>query len=168
MSSHPGFMTDWDLVHRWNWFRRDMWRQEFRTAVGGKGGGPTRAFAELAQMVGAQVLLDASCGLGKRAIHLAKEGAGIIGSDISENAILNAREFARSENAPVTFFRSPWNELPKNMPHHFDGALATGLSLEPSWDRLVAALAGLFQALHPGGFLMFAGAAETESPDGTR
>ncbi|MDR1744315.1 MAG: hypothetical protein LBS30_01015, partial [Planctomycetota bacterium] len=68
------------------------------------------------------------------------------------------------ENAPVSFFRSAWNELPKNMPHHFDGILVTGLSLEPSWDHLGVAVVGLFHALHPGGFLMFVGATEKESP----
>ncbi|MCC8190835.1 MAG: class I SAM-dependent methyltransferase [Planctomycetes bacterium] len=159
-------MTDWDLVHRWEWFRRECWRQGFRTQIHGQGGGPARAFAELARLVDATILLDASCGLGRRAILLAEKGVTILGSDISGVAVNRARELARDENAPVSFFRSAWNELPKNMPHHFNGILVTGLNLEPSWDQLGVALVGLFHALHPGGFLMFMGATENEPATG--
>ncbi len=159
-------MTDWDLVHRWEWFRRESWRQGFRTKIHGQGGGPARAFAELARDCDAKVLLDASCGLGRRAVVLAEKGVNILGSDISGVAVNRARELARDENAPVTFFRSAWNELPKNMPHHFDGILVTGLNLEPSWDHLGVALVGLYHALHAGGFLMFVGAAESDPPSG--
>lgn len=164
MSSQPGSMTDWDLVHHWEWFRRESWRQGFRTKIHGTGGGPARAFAELARITEAKILLDASCGLGRRAIYLAEKGMNILGSDLSGVAVTHARELARDENAPVTFFRSAWNELPKNMPHHFDGILVTGLNLEPSWDHLGVALVGLYHALHPGGFLMFVGATEKEPP----
>lgn len=166
MSSQPGSATDWDLLHRWEWFRRAQWRQGFRTTIHGQGGGPARAFAELAHTVDAKILLDASCGLGRRAITLAEKGVNVLGSDASGVAINYARELARDENAPVTFFRSAWNDLPKNMPHHFDGILVTGLNLEPSWDHLGVALVGLFHALHPGGFLMFVGATEDESARG--
>ena len=162
MANPPGTTADWDLVHRWDWFRRECWRQGFRTQIHGQGGGPARAFAELARTVDAKVLLDASCGLGRRAIFLAEKGCTILGSDISGVAVTHARELARDENSPVTFFRSAWNEIPQHMPHHFDGILVTGLNLEPSWDHLGVALVGLFHALHPGGFLMFMGATEKE------
>ncbi len=158
----PGSMTDWDLVHRWEWFRREYWRQGFRTKIHGAGGGPARAFADLAQTLDAKVLLDASCGLGRRTIFLAEKGVNIVGSDISGIAINHARELARDEHSSATFFRSAWNELPKNMPHHFDGILVTGLNLEPSWDHLGTAVVGLYHALHPGGFLMFVGATDKE------
>ncbi|MDR1533769.1 MAG: class I SAM-dependent methyltransferase [Planctomycetota bacterium] len=164
MSSLPGPATDWDLVHRWEWFRRASWRRGFRAAIHGQGGGPARAFTDLSRSLDAKALLDASCGLGRRAILLAEKGVDILGSDISGTAIGRARELARDENAPVTFFRSAWNDLPKNMPHHFDGILVTGLNLEPSWDNLGTALVGVFHALHPGGFLMFIGATENEEP----
>ncbi len=166
MSTQPGSMTDWDLVHRWEWFRRESWRQGFRTKIHGQGGGPARAFATMAHDRDAKVLLDASCGLGRRTVYLAEKGVTILGSDISGVAVNHARELARDENAPVTFFRSAWNELPKNMPHHFDGILVTGLNLEPSWDHLGVALVGLYHALHSGGFLMFVGATEGEPPTG--
>ncbi len=166
MSAQPGSMTDWDLIHRWEWFRRESWRQGFRTKIHGQGGGAARAFAELAHMIDAKTLLDASCGIGRRAIMLAEKGVNILGSDISGVAVNRARELARDESAPVTFFRSAWNELPKNMPHHFDGILVTGLNLEPSWDHLGVAVVGLYHALHAGGFLMFVGATENEPASG--
>ena len=168
MSSHSHAMTDWDLIHRWEWFRRERWRGGFRAAIHGQGGGPARAFADLAQKVDAKVLLDASCGLGRRAIYLAEKGCNVLGSDVSGTAVTYARELAREENAAVTFFRSAWNDLPKNMPHHFDGILVTGLALEPSWDHLGMSLVGLYHALHSGGFLMFVGAIEGEPESGPR
>lgn len=168
MSSQFDCITDWDLIHRWEWFRRERWRQGFRTAIHGQGGGPARAFADLAQKQDAKVLLDASCGLGRRAIYLAEKGCNVLGSDVSGTAVVYARELAKEENASVTFFRSAWNELPKNMPHHFDAILVTGLSLEPSWDHLGMSLVGLYHALHAGGFLMFVGATENEPESGPR
>ncbi|MDR2392360.1 MAG: class I SAM-dependent methyltransferase [Planctomycetota bacterium] len=165
MGGIAGPSTDWDLVHRWEWFRRTSWRQGFRAAMHGRGGGPARAFTELSQAIDAKTLLDASCGLGRRAILLFEKGVNILGSDISGTAVTRARELARDEGSPVTFFRSSWNDLPKNMPHHFDGILVTGLNLEPSWDNLGTSLVGIFHALCPGGFLMFVGASQ-DDPQG--
>ncbi|MDR3078345.1 MAG: class I SAM-dependent methyltransferase [Planctomycetota bacterium] len=165
MSNLTGPVTDWDLVHRWEWFRRESWRRGFRAAIHGQGGGPARAFADLAHATDAKALLDASCGLGRRAILLSEKGVNVMGSDLSGTAVNHARELAKDESASVTFFRSAWNDLPKNMPHHFDGILLTGLSLEPSWDNLGTSLVGIFHALQPGGFLMFVGATENEPRD---
>ena len=158
-------LTDWDLFHRWEWFRRARWKAGFRATVGGRGGGLVRAVADLARQVDAGVLLDASCGIGRRVVMLAEKGLNIVGSDASGVGIRFATEFARDENVDASFFRSAWAELPKNIPHQFDGILAPGLALEPRWDDLGAAFVGLFHSLRPGGFLMFTGPGESDPED---
>jgi len=49
--------TDWDLVHRWEWFRRSAWRGAFRDP--GRHGDAGAAFAQLSRLVGANLVLDA-------------------------------------------------------------------------------------------------------------
>ena len=164
MPNNP-LVADWDLIHRWEWFRRSCWREGFRSALHGQGGGVTRAFADLAHLVGAEVLLDASCGLGRRVIALTEKGYNTVGSDRSGVAVLRAQELARDENSPATFFRSSWNTLPRNIPHHFDAILAPGLEMEPTFDRLGTAFVGLFHSLKPGGFVMWTGAGEQDAQD---
>lgn len=159
-------VADWDLIHRWEWFRRARWRAGFRAAVHGLGGGLARAFADVAHEHGAEVLLDASCGLGRRAIVLAEKGLNIIGSDPSGVAIAHARELARDENSSATFLKSSWTALPKRIPHSFDGILASAMGRIPTFDELGMAFVGLFHSLRPGGFVMWAGVGP-EDPIGT-
>jgi SAM-dependent methyltransferase len=118
----------------------------------------------LSRLVGANLVLDAACGIGRRAIRLADLGLDVIGADGSAEAIQAARKLAEEERASVPFFHSSWPELPSHLPHRVDGILALPLGEEPSWDRLGPALVGLFHVLHPGGFVMFAGVGEDDSP----
>lgn len=155
-------VADWDLIHRWEWFRRAHWRAGFRAAIHGLGGGLTRAFGEIAHQAGAEVLLDASCGLGRRAVVLAEKGYNIVGSDQSGVAIAHARELARDENSAATFLKSSFNALPKNIPHHFDGILASAMELVPTFDQLGAAFVGLYHSLRPGGFVLWTGLGEDD------
>lgn len=161
-------VADWDLIHRWEWFRRTRWRAGFRAAIHGVGGGLTRAFGDLAHMAGGEVLLDASCGLGRRAILLAEKGHHIVGSDQSGVAIARAKELARDESSPATFFKSTWSDLPKHIPHRFDGILASALALVPTFDQLGAAFVGMFHALNPGGFVMWTGPGEHDPAESVR
>ncbi len=153
MSDAPN--TNWDMIHHWEWFRRSEWQPVFRAKTLGEGGGICRAFVELANIIEAQVALDCACGLGCKTICVAEKGLNILGADQSEVAVTHARELAAQENSAVTFFQSTWAELPRNVPHYFDAVLCDSLHLEPEWDRLGAAVVGIFHALRPGGFLMF-------------
>jgi hypothetical protein len=167
MSDAP--KTDWDLIYKWEWFRRTQWQSTFRAAKTAPNGGSCRAFADVARLVKAQVLLDSSCGLGLKTICLAEMGLNIVGCDGSPYAVEQARELAREEKSAVTYFPSRWKELPQNAPHRFDGIFNDALSWIPTWDELGASLVGLFHALKPGGFLMFLGAAQNASAeDGKR
>ena len=162
---HEPPATDWDLIHRWEWFRRIRWRESFRASLHGLGGGLTRAFSDLARQSGSELLLDASCGLGRRAVVISELGHNVLGSDQSGVSVAKSRELARDEGSPATFFQSSWETLPQNVPHHFDGILSSGLEKSTTFDKLGAALVGMFHSLRPGGFLMWTGVGESDPTD---
>lgn len=167
MSDIP--QTDWDMVHRWEWFRRTQWLDDFRSGRMKSVNGPCAAFSELAKVVNAEVVLDSSCGLGLKTICMARSGLHVVGSDTSAAAIEHARTLAREEGVDITFFQSSWQDLPANMPHTFDAIFTDALSWTPQWEVLKLSLGGYFHALKPGGFLMFMGAPEgTTSDEGQR
>jgi len=157
--------TDWEQLHRWEWFRRAQWRNSFRALRLGPAGGPCRAVAELARLVKADVLLDASCGLGLRTLSLAALGANMLGCDPCAKAVECARELAREEGAGIPFFVSDWRDLPQRAPHRFHGIFCESLADVPAWDDLGASLVGFSHALRPGGFLVFPGAAPDAPAD---
>ncbi len=162
-------LTDWDLLHRWDWFRRSAWLPTFRSTCAARWGGQLKAVRDLARETGAQVVLDAGCGLGTRALCLADMGLNVVGADASEAAVTHARELARLENAGVTFFRSRWQDLPREAPHRFDAVLCPPLRNVPTYDGLGAAIVGLGRVLNPGGFLCFPALGEDSDPeDGVR
>lgn len=157
--------TDWDRLHRWEWFRREAWRSTFRERLVRGGGGICRAFAELTATIDGQVALDAACGLGRKTVVLADKGVNVLGADRSGYAVARARELARLEGVSATFFESSWAGLPEAAPHRFDALLVDALGLTPTWEELRDSLAGLGLALRPGGFLMFVGAPEGEDAE---
>lgn len=150
MSDTPN--TDWDLMHRRQWFRRSQWQKSFRSTKQGF----CHAVQQLAREAGAQVVLDCDCGLGSSSICLAETGLNVLGADSSEVAVTHARELASAESISVTFFNSGWSELPQNAPHHFDAVFSDSIAGEPEWDRLGAAFVGIFHIIKPGGFFAFA------------
>jgi SAM-dependent methyltransferase len=162
-------VTDWELLHRWDWFRRSAWLPTFRSTCAARWGGFLKAFRDIAGETRAEVVLDAGCGLGTRTVCLAEMGLNVVGADVSETAVTHARELARMENAAVTFFPSRWQDLPRQAPHRFDAVLCTALRNVPTYDGLGAAIVGLGRVLKPGGFLCFpALGAESDSEDGVR
>ncbi|MBN2714172.1 MAG: class I SAM-dependent methyltransferase [Planctomycetes bacterium] len=163
MSDVP--VTDWDMIYRWEWFRHEDWRHDFRDAKLGQGGGTCRAFTDLSKLIGAEVALDCSCGLGLKTICMSEMGLNVSGSDGSGFAVKHAAELAKLEGTNISFFQSKWANLPKNMPHHFDAIFCDALSSVTTWDELGASLVGFYHSLNPGGFLMFMGAGDESDPE---
>ncbi len=151
-------ITDWDMLYRWDWYRRGEWEAEWRLLA--REDLLALAFGELARLVEARTLLDAACGFGERVIALADMGLAIGGADTTPEAVDAATQLARAHDAPATFFQAPTGALAEYAPHPVDGILHARLGDEPDWNRLQRILAGLFATLHPGGFLMFPGAPE--------
>jgi cyclopropane fatty-acyl-phospholipid synthase-like methyltransferase len=75
---------------------------------------------------GVRTVLEAGCGSGRDALHYAREGFEVTGTEISENALRWARERARAEGLRVTWLRDDLAEttLPADS---FDATVAIHL-----------------------------------------
>ncbi len=157
----------WDTIHRWEWFRLDQWRHTFREEkLGGYGGAPA-AFKRILEQIGGTLALDASCGLGLKALIMNEMGIDLVGSDQSEFAVEKARELSRLEGHPIEFFTSRWSELPSRTKLRVDAIYNDALSWIVTRQEFAEALHGLRGALRPGGVLVFMGAAEGSVPSDT-
>ena len=151
-------MENWEAVHRWEWFRRNQWFENFRA-------GKVRLTGAIQEVLGANgmrdgLLLDCSCGLGFQSIVLAEAGIRVQGADRSPFAVERARELASDNGLHIEYFASRWDELPQRTSTRFDAAFVDALSWLHSRDEMLAALRGLRGILRRGGILIFLGEPE--------
>jgi SAM-dependent methyltransferase len=76
-----------------------------------------------------KTVLDCSCGNGLQAIPLAKEGYAVDASDISDNMLKEAIEFAKQENVKINFKRVDFRELENTFTNMYDCVLSWGNSI---------------------------------------
>lgn len=69
-------------------------------------------------------ILDCACGIGTQAIGLAALGDQIIGSDISEGALAQARERAQKKHVQIPFVNADFCALEKSFAEQFDIVIA--------------------------------------------
>lgn len=98
-------------------------------------------------------VLDIPCGTGRHALRLARRGAAVLGVDVTEAYLREARRAAR--NVPnVRFVRGDMRRIP--LEGEFDAAInlwtSFGYFERPSDD--VATLKGIARALKPGGLFL--------------
>jgi len=155
----------WETIYRWEWFRREAWRADFRRAKRGPSGGSSRAFQQVVAGLGGGPALDASCGLGLKTIVLAEMGLNVLGSDGCAFAVEKARELARLERLDIDYFTSSWAELPSQTPRRFAAVFCDALSWTLTREEFDASLRGFRSVLKSGGVLVFMGAEEGSSDD---
>jgi SAM-dependent methyltransferase len=151
-------MEVWEMVHRWEWFRRSQWLENFRDSKLRLAGSISAVLKGLGRSDG--IVLDCSCGLGFQAITLRERGLRVLGADRSAFAVDRARELARDAGLDIEFFVSRWDELPTKTLQQFDAAFCDALCWLHTRGELLAALRGLRGILRPGGALIFQGAPE--------
>jgi len=154
----------WDLIWRWTWFARDLWKSRFRKdneeTIG--------ALNSLLATLGARAVLDASCGLGRKTIALAEKGYEVQGSDASRYAVTQATQLAGDEGITIRFFQSLWDELPSRAGREYDCVYNDSFSWIGERQGLESAATGAYCVLRPGGVLVFDGTEVNEwspSPD---
>jgi SAM-dependent methyltransferase len=79
--------------------------------------------------IGAERVLDAACGTGQHAIALAQRGYEVVGTDVSEGMIAQARQNAAAEGLKVTFAQAGFGESAAAVKGPFDAVLCLGNSL---------------------------------------
>ncbi|MFP4053874.1 MAG: class I SAM-dependent methyltransferase [Phycisphaerae bacterium] len=104
---------------------------------------------------GIRSAVDAACGTGLFTFALAREGAQVVGADLSESMLDKARAAAGPLAGNVRWVRSPMQSLGEKLAGPFDAVLCMGNSLPHllSDDELDETLAG-FAALLPSGGLV--------------
>lgn len=110
---------------------------------------------EMSDVTGKKVL-DVGCGTGRHALALAREGYGVVGFDLSEELLELGRRKAEQEDLSVTFVHGDARKL--DFTSEFDLVIMLcegGFSLveTDAMDRQI--LSGIYQALVPGGKLVF-------------
>ena len=105
---------------------------------------------------GAQRVLDVACGTGHHAIALAERGFEVMGSDVSEGMVTEARHNAETAGLATTFRRAGFGELRGTVKDRYDAALCLGNSLPSvlTEDALRGALADMAGVLVPEGLLI--------------
>lgn len=105
---------------------------------------------------GVHRVLDAACGTGHHAIALAERGYDVLGTDISEGMLRQARRNAEDAGLGITFVRMGLADLATLNTGPFDAVLCLGNSLPSllSEEALRQALSGMASALVPAGLLV--------------
>lgn len=157
---------DWDIIWKWQWFRRPLWQPYFRDAAHpeGRPARTTPIWTQALRDLGAQRVLDCNCGLGMRAILLREAGFDVAGTDSSAVAVEHARELAASRDLDITFQHAAWPDLGERFPAEFDAIVNDAFAWCPDRAELLAAARGLCSALKPGGALIFTGTDQWTAP----
>lgn len=101
-------------------------------------------------------ILDCACGIGTQAIGLALLGYNLTGSDISDNALAEARERARGNGVQIDFVHADFRKLAACFPGKFEVILAMDNALPHmlTEEDLELAVKGIIDQLEPGGMLI--------------
>ena len=116
-------------------------------------GGPQPAFVRLAsegRFTGA--VLDAGCGSGEIAVHVAKLGLSVLGVDVAETALTMAREKARSGGVDAEFATADAFQLDR-LNRTFDTVLDSGLFHTFNAEERLRYAKSLGSVTNPGGTL---------------
>jgi SAM-dependent methyltransferase len=108
------------------------------------------------QSVGAHRVLDAACGTGMHGIALAQNGYDVVGADLSEGMVEQARANAAAQGVDVPFLAAGFGHLHGTVGAGFDALLCLGNSLPHvlTPDELAAALDDFAACLRNWGLLL--------------
>lgn len=150
---------DWDIIWRWQWFRRALWQPYFRD-VNHPEGRPARTtpiWTWILKHYEAQRVLDCNAGIGLRSILLKEAGFDMVGTDTSAVAVTHACELAESRNLDIPFYQCAWQNLGEKFGMEFDAIVNDAFIWTLSRSELRFAAHNFASILKPGGVLIFTG-----------
>ncbi|MCX7920093.1 MAG: methyltransferase domain-containing protein [bacterium] len=103
-----------------------------------------------------KTVLDCACGSGRHAVAFAKLGFEVIGADISEPMLEQARKLAKKERETVEFVYADFKRLTEYIPCRFDAIVCVGNSLVQlqNLKELNTTLQEMHDILNPNGILI--------------
>ncbi len=101
-------------------------------------------------------ILDCACGIGTQTIGLAAIGYNVIGSDISDGEITEAKERAKKNNVSVRFEHADFCALSDTFLEHFDIIIAMDNALPHmlTGNDLASAIKSIIEQLKHGGMFV--------------
>ena len=158
---------DWDVIWRWQWFRRPTWEQHFAdpTHPEGRTARVTPIWDWILKQYGAQTVLDCNSGIGVRSILLQESGFDMTGIDISPEATGYAQQLAAKRDCAAEFKCMAWSEVGDRFDQKFDATINDAFVWTRSKADLRFAFHNFAAALKPGGKLIFTGASQGSQPD---
>ena len=158
---------DWDVIWRWQWFRRALWQPYFRdpSHPEGRPARSTPIWSWILQQHEAHHVLDCQCGLGLRTILLHEAGFDAVGTDASAIAIDHARELAALREQPIRFHNCEWQNLGEHFEEEFDAIVNDAFAWTLTRSQLRFAAHNFASVLKPGGVLIFTGADQWTQPE---
>jgi SAM-dependent methyltransferase len=157
---------DWDVIWRWQWFRRPLWQPYFRDPGHPEGRAAKTApiWQWLLQQNGAHRVLDCNCGLGQRTMILKDLGFDMVGADGSTEAIQHATELAEIRNVDLPFRQCTLQNLGEVFGAEFDAVLNDQFCNTLSRADLRFSAHNFASVLRPGGIFVFQGADDQSNP----
>jgi SAM-dependent methyltransferase len=129
------------------------WDDSYRDGPAPWDVGPQPAVVRVAAAGGfTGAVLDAGCGSGANALHLASLGLRVLGVDVAETALARAREEAARHGTEVEFATADALHL-ERLGRRFDTVLDCGLFHTFDGDERPAYVSGLAAVTEPGGTL---------------
>ncbi|MBI2547975.1 class I SAM-dependent methyltransferase [Candidatus Woesearchaeota archaeon] len=105
-------------------------------------------------------ILDVGCGYGRWSLQLSKEGYRVVGVDVSDESIKNARKEAEKQGVAVTFLQMPAQSI--KFDQKFDLAISiTVLQHVMNDEQWEKTFQNIYDLLKPGGFFFLIESAPT-------
>lgn len=158
---------DWDVIWKWQWFRRALWQPYFRdpSHPEGRPARLTPIWAHVLKQYDTKRVLDSQCGLGLRTILLQEAGFDMVGADASPAAVQHAQELAAARGLEIPYHNYTWQELGDKFEPGFDAVINDAFAWTLSRSELRFAAHNFASILKPGGVLVFTGADQWSKPE---
>lgn len=142
-------------------YDRDKWNDRYAGAGYYLGPAPSRFLAGnmalIKDLAPGKKALDIACGEGRNSIFMARHGFAVTGLDISEEGIAKAEEWANDEGLAVTFHCADMKT------HEFSETYDLIINFNFLLRDLIPKM---FEALNPGGLIVFDTILETPTIEG--
>ena len=138
-------------VHESGFFGKEVGKYLFSAEKWDAAKNEAKFLAEILELGGSGKILDLCCGVGRHALYLAEEGYEVVGLDLCETYLKEARRKTKQHGLNVKFVKSDMRNIPYE--NEFDGVINIFTSFGYFGDKEEnqKVLNAVYKALKPGG-----------------